>query len=547
MLLHTKIVCVGITLLLSMLTLLIGGASHSLAAPTSDAVVQPPCGEAEFDAALMTVQASASGGTITFHCANPTTITFTSIKLIDGNVVIDGGAPDAITLSGGNTTGLFLVDIGNLTMRNLTLANASATQQGAITVGLAGKLTLDNCALKNNHAVGHSGGAIDDSGAMTVTNSLFSNNQADVNGGAIHIDANAWTLISGTTFLSNSTTNSGGALYNLSDIFVVNSYFANNTAAINDGGGIWTGNHLDIDNSTFYSNTAASGWGGGLYNQGTLIVTNGSLNANTAKQGGGGVQTYLGQTQLYNLTILNNKVALGTGIGGGLSNSQGQLTAENSTISGNRAAGGGGISNHSGSASLIGLTLSNNAAAVTGGGIKNENGSVSLTNATLSGNTALGGGGFYNYTGTAYLTNVSLSGNSASNIGGGVSNSSFGTPHLGLFNVIVADNPIGGNCYFGKAPDYSESNLSSDNTCSFGAGRDNVDAMLAPLGNYGGPTQTYLPLPGSPAIDHGNNTDCLNIDQRGKSRPVNGTCDVGAVERQLVDVSYFIWLPLIEK
>ena len=55
--------------------------------------------------------------------------------------------------------------------------------------------------------------------------------------------------------------------------------------------------------------------------------------------------------------------------------------------------------------------------------------------------------------------------NSAGNIGGGISNSSYGTPHLNLKNVIVGDSPAGGNCYFGKAPDTSDSNMSSDATC----------------------------------------------------------------------------------
>jgi hypothetical protein len=333
-------------------------------------------------------------------------------------------------------------------------------------------------------------------------------------------------------------------MYNLSDIFVVNSYFAHNTASTGDGGGIWTGNHLSMENSTFYSNTAVSGWGGGLYNQGTLIVTNGSVSTNIARQGGGGIQTYLGQTQLYNLTIINNAAVADGGAGGGLLNSQGNLYVDDSMLSGNRAAGGGGISNYGGTVSLTGITLSGNSATVTGGGIKNEIGSASLVNVTLSSNTAAGGGGFYNYNATAYLTSVTLSGNSASTLGGGVLNT-FGTPHLSLFNVIVGNNPAGGNCYFGTALDHSESNLSSDDTCSFGAGRDNVNVMLAPLGNYGGLTQTYIPLSGSPAIDHGNNADCLDTDQRGQHRPVNGICDVGAVERQSVDFSYFVDLPLI--
>ena len=60
-----------------------------------------------------------------------------------------------------------------------------------------------------------------------------------------------------------------------------------------------------------------------------------------------------------------------------------------------------------------------------------------------------------------------------------------------------------------------------------------LDALLAPLGNYGGPTQTMALLPGSPAIDAGNNALIpagVTTDQRGLSRIVNGTVDIGAFE-----------------
>ena len=65
-------------------------AQDAPAAPKTDAVVGAPCHEAEFDAALAAVQAS-SGGTITFQCGGPATITFSLIKHINKNVVIDGG------------------------------------------------------------------------------------------------------------------------------------------------------------------------------------------------------------------------------------------------------------------------------------------------------------------------------------------------------------------------------------------------------------------------------------------------------------------------
>jgi PKD repeat protein len=54
---------------------------------------------------------------------------------------------------------------------------------------------------------------------------------------------------------------------------------------------------------------------------------------------------------------------------------------------------------------------------------------------------------------------------------------------------------------------------------------------LAPLGNYGGPTHTMPPLPGSPAIGAGSlAANTFTNDQRGYPRTQNGMIDIGAVE-----------------
>ena len=60
-----------------------------------------------------------------------------------------------------------------------------------------------------------------------------------------------------------------------------------------------------------------------------------------------------------------------------------------------------------------------------------------------------------------------------------------------------------------------------------------LNSLLASLGNYGGPTQTMALLPGSPALDGGNNAlipGGVTTDQRGLPGIVNGKVDVGAFE-----------------
>jgi hypothetical protein len=68
------------------------------------------------------------------------------------------------------------------------------------------------------------------------------------------------------------------------------------------------------------------------------------------------------------------------------------------------------------------------------------------------------------------------------------------------------------------------------------------DPVLGSLQNNGGSTLTQLPLRGSPAIDHGDDTACPPIDQRGWRRPTGVSCDIGAVE---VGLSGF--LPLVRR
>jgi hypothetical protein len=78
---------------------------------------------------------------------------------------------------------------------------------------------------------------------------------------------------------------------------------------------------------------------------------------------------------------------------------------------------------------------------------------------------------------------------------------------------------------------------SPGNTCGFDQTGDQVvpDAMLGPLQDNGGPTETHALLPGSPAINQIPEAECeVDTDQRGEPRPETGgtMCDVGAFEVQ---------------
>jgi hypothetical protein len=96
-------------------------------------------------------------------------------------------------------------------------------------------------------------------------------------------------------------------------------------------------------------------------------------------------------------------------------------------------------------------------------------------------------------------------------------------------NSIFADNGTGG-CGITQSLGY---NLSDDESCNLYEPTDLIvaDAMLGPLQDNGGPTETHDLLPGSPAIDAGS-MDCPppDTDQRGVARPQGAGCDIGAVE-----------------
>ena len=177
-----------------------------------------------------------------------------------------------------------------------------------------------------------------------------------------------------------------------------------------------------------------------------------------------------------------------------------------------------------------------------GGGIYNAAASIPvLTNVSFSGNNSVDGAGMYNIdSSNPILTNVVFSGNVASYYGGGVYNKQ-SSPVINN-TILWGDSAHNGaeifNYGVNSIPQISTSDIQGcggssawNTTCGTdGGGNIDADPLLGALGDYGGFTQTLPLLPGSAAIDAGDDASCPTTDQRGVERTQGAGCDMGAYE-----------------
>ncbi len=212
--------------------------------------------------------------------------------------------------------------------------------------------------------------------------------------------------------------------------------------------------------------------------------------------------------------------------GGGIY-SNGTLTVSDSTITGNSVGGSGGGIYAKGTISIVNSTITGNTAGESGGGIY-ANGTIIVVNSTIGDNYAgISGGGIYLASGTtADITDCTISGNSAGLSAGGVDGGGQ------LYGSIVAGNTKGD--LYGTFT--GTNNLIGDGTRGLSSatnilptGATPLDPLLAPLGDYGGTTETMPLMPGSPAIGHGESISGITTDQRGAVRSSTAP-DIGAFE-----------------
>ncbi|AFY82886.1 DUF4347 domain-containing protein [Oscillatoria acuminata] len=494
--------------------------------------------------AIATAQA---GDTILFDptLANQT-ITLTSGQLsVNKNLIIDGTNAPGVTISGNNanrvfdvtrTTNFVPVDV---TFRGLTITNGKTTAAGeegagaGIRTDTRTSLTVENITFINNDASYGGGGIFGGYQSQnTVLNSRFEGNLGiagteERGGGAISIKSESTLTVKDSHFENNKGVN-GGAINSLFTILdIENSTFINNEAL------------------TFSSKTINFGLGGAILtdgatdfnkpDSGTITIRASRFEGNRALDGGGALlYSYPGDVVSVHDSLFISNEAI-------------QIPAE-----GGKGGKGGGLRHANSELILTNTTFVNNLAHQHGGGLLIDRFTPwnIITNSTFSGNRAenpvtkkgLGGGIFIES--PAELVNLTLTDNYAGDYGGGLIHNT--DANISLANSIFHNNKTGHPSQIWQQTNVElidgGNNIQFPEKATLHSVDVNVtanvliaDPLLGPLQEIDGFLIHPL-LPGSPAIDAGNNAVAPATDKRGQTRPFDGdgngtaVADIGAYE-----------------
>ncbi|MDQ8192135.1 right-handed parallel beta-helix repeat-containing protein [Roseibacillus persicicus] len=279
------------------------------------------------------------------------------------------------------------------------------------------------------------------------------------------------------------------------------------------GGGIYMSPHseLTLDSSAITNNRTGNGGDGGDANMDSDRFGGAGSNGGP----GGGIYA---STQTI-LTLDSSQITRNHTGEGGMGGSGGDEGEDgNSGVGGD----GGGIRSSSEGLTLSLCTLSENQTGRggRGGGFFCSNSQLNASHCTIATNIALGegeGGGIASENSEITLQNSILAGNSASS-----------GPDLREFNTSNTLTVTGNNIFSSLS---GQSSFTPDNPNLFIG-----NPLLAPLGDYGGPTHTMIPLPGSLAINAANSSTAT-LDQRGFA--INdGQPDIGATEVRADDFTF---------
>jgi len=462
---------------------------------------------------------------------------------VDGCFVLSnfcgsGGSSGYALGNGGNGGSGAIANAGSLVMANSLLAvNVGGVGgRGSINGGPSGQ--------------GGDGGALYNVGPAFLSSCLISNNVSG-QGGPAYIEC------------SGGVGGDGGGVFNASFLLLSNTVVCSNWTGAGangsysggaggnggHGGGVFSSGDAFFFSSSVLANAVGTtglgnlstdgGDGGGIWNSGTMTLLGSTIASNTA--GSGAVEFF-------------SSLWAGTGGNGGGVYNAGSLALSECTIAGNSAGAGGAGTNQ-----IIGFApnAGSGAPGGNGGGICNQT-TLSLVACTISGNNAGNGGAGAE---GGYLDSGGGSGGAGGN-GGGIYTAANSTALLrnslvalnspGLGGVVGIGSTDGSPGAASSTPDLSGVFVSQGfnlvgactetNGIISGVEQDISGTVAAPLvprlgslQTNGGATLTFGLLPGSPAIDAGDDSLLssplnLALDQRRQPRLSGAHVDIGAVE-----------------
>ena len=432
--------------------------------------------------------AITQGGRFTFACDGTLALASPITVALDTQLDASG---HQVTIDGSHTLRLFQVATNvTLTLVNLTLANGSCTNGGAV-LNTGGTVNVTNCLFSGHIALGETGaeaegGAFFNTGNFNASQCIFVGNSAQGGSGASQPG----------TIGAPGGAGRGGAIFNSGNLLLDRCLFASNSVSGGYGG---CGTSASYYDSPFARATGGSsggpGSGSAIHNIGAAALINCTLAWNLGTGGPGGFGGAWSGPSPY--ADFGTPGGLGAAALGVVCAAAGEVTLTNCTLALNFSQGGGGGAG--GAANIPGPGGGGGDAV---GGICNNGGAVSLVNCLLAFNSGLGAQGGYGATGDR--------------------------EHL-----VYGEGPqgIGAGNFTGAITDAGH-NLSSDTSEPLpGPGsRTGAAPGLGPLADNGGPSWTMALLPNSPAIDTADTSWAPPVDQRGFARPFGPAADIGAFE-----------------
>ena len=269
------------------------------------------------------------------------------------------------------------------------------------TVSGGHKLTLENVDL--NGGRGSEGGSIlVDNGEIDANNVKFTDNVASSEGGAIRVKNAASKVTLNNILFDDNQGSAGGALSIQDDLTqkveIHNSDFKNNRASSGHGGAISTAGEVNITVSNFEDNAANAGEGGAISATKDVTMTGSSFKRNRALKGGA-MRASGNRVDMSNMVIEANEAVEE---GGAFNAENSEFDVKTSTITGNKAKRGAAFRSRSTGCTtnckklrIRSSSLENNEATTDGGAVDfdgdaNAEPQFWVQDSTLSGNKAAG-------------------------------------------------------------------------------------------------------------------------------------------------------------